>query len=140
MQIEYLNIAATIISALIGAIAGYIIARLQIKFTTKSKKDELAQTLTSMEFDRLNKFGVQNPYSAIAHWVVIRQLVDQYGGKSNITLEKLRDDVNAKYKYMCQSVKNTEFVEPFELIDEIEQKEIKSDKNQTPQKKSKKRK
>jgi hypothetical protein len=106
MNIELLAVIATIVSAIIGAIAGYFIARYQNKQLAKTKKDEIAQALTEIEIERMERLGISSQYSSLAHWLVIRELIEKYrGNNSRLGIEQIRDDFEAQYKNFCQKLR-----------------------------------
>lgn len=103
---QYVGIrAAGIVAtgALIGGLLGYFGVYVQTKTLRSSKKDELARLIAEFALIQTERQGIPSEYSTIAHWAVIRKLLDRYEKLERVSLEELRDSLETEYTRMCSN-------------------------------------
>ena len=103
--IIYTKILVPIATSLIGVFAGYLIARSRYRSDKERGTDKLALDLVEREWERLSSQDQTSDFSSIAHWAVLRKLLDEFqNNKEKVTnLEELRDDFDSKYTCVCST-------------------------------------
>ncbi|MEW8048793.1 MAG: hypothetical protein AB2809_00325 [Candidatus Thiodiazotropha sp.] len=109
MDIEdILKLIVPVITALIGLIGGYIFARSKHRSDKERSADKLAVDLLNAEWDRRASDREKSDFSAIAHYAVLRRLLDEYEGPDLVDADliKIRDDLDEKYTIACSNGRN----------------------------------
>ena len=84
-------VLATIISALVGGLSGYLGSRLKTDTLTSTKRDDIARALAEADLRQMESLGVTSDYTPIAHYVVNRRILEDFDVSKESSLEELRD-------------------------------------------------
>lgn len=84
------NIVVPIVTAMLGVIGGLLVARSQARSRKALERDRatenehgllssLALEIAKLEFERAEKQGRRSGSSLVAHWAVLRALMEEHG-------------------------------------------------------------
>jgi hypothetical protein len=118
---RYVDILVPVVSALIGAFAGYLIARFKYRSERERGADKVALGLVEKEWERLASQDDKSEFSAIAHWAVLRKLLDEFQSKGYqlSDLKEIRDNLDSKCQSVCTTFRTTMLLRLYTELQEI---------------------
>ena len=102
-----------VITAVLGLLGGLLIALIRERFSDtrnkeniakdkENKRQQLAKEILDIEFQRAKFVGKESPYSTIAHFVVLNELIDKSTNFNiDLSLREITESINKEYQERC---------------------------------------
>ncbi len=92
ISVQKMAVLATIISAVVGGLSGYLGSHLQTKMLKSIKMDDIARSMAEADLAQMKQLGTSSFYSPIAHYVVNRRILEDFDVSKPISIEELREE------------------------------------------------
>lgn len=102
ISVQKMAVLATIISALVGGLSGYLGSRLQTDTLISIKRDDIARSLAEADLEQMARLGISSDYTPIAHYFVNRRMLEDFDVSKEMSLEELRDRAETAMK-VCEN-------------------------------------
>jgi hypothetical protein len=102
ISVQKMAVLATIISALVGGLSGYLSSHLQTDALISMKKDDIAKSLSEASLEQMARVGISSDYSPLAHYAVYRRILEDFDVSKPSSLEEERDRIAAA-EHVCRA-------------------------------------